>query len=209
MLMVVAGAYAALAEPFEFVSAEETDAHRVAAIVSGGLTRPLSLRGRYWVTRQCYVAITSVYARLSPGDRRQALFDACGALADDITSEEPLNGFAFLVSALIAAENGNVVAFNSAMAEARRTAPNEGWLSQLRVAVGEQYYASFDEPGRKRHNADLAVTAATRLGLPQIATAFVANPGRREEITAVVETLAPSLQERFLTAVQAEVARRR
>ncbi len=206
--MACAGAFVALAEPLEFTPNGVTGSVRVAGVAESGVRLPLSPRGRYWVTWQCYAALTSVYARVAQSAVRAALFDHCDALADTIVREEPLNAFAFLVKAIVAGERNDAGALNAAMAPAYDAAPYEGWLSRMRVFVGELYYDQLDEAGRARHGADLAVTLGMKLGLPQVAATYVSNPERRDGIVTVVETLDPTVQAGFVSEVQRLLAGR-
>ena len=205
-LLVVATITLAVGEALPFFESGLAPSAKFAAIVDRNMRPGKSLMSQRMVLEDCFVALYSLVDRISPDRRRGDLRSRCLAIADQIISSNKANAFAYVVRAKVLAGSGDAGAFSAALSDARRHAPSEGWLAQMRFEWAERHRELLTEEGLAAADLDMALLAQTEAGPLSIARHYVENPAARSRITAVLETLPAKAQEKVVAALR-DVAR--
>ena len=204
-LMSVCGAVAATlieVRPYTLLTAYGVERWQE---VRGGTIEPgLSLQSSRATLNSCLSAMTSVYGRLRPAKERLEVATNCGGFAEASAAIMPSNSYAWYIASLAAVQNANTPKFEENWLLSAKTGQNEQWIAGLRVALLEDHFdlASPVQLEAERH--DLAVLVMSKVGIGSIARRYVSQPGFRERVVSVVETLPEADQARFVAAVTQE-----
>lgn len=209
LLLVAGSAYALLAESSPYLFAGSGLAQRVGVLADGQLHPGLSRPAHDLVLDDCVQVAASLYGMALPTGQRNAALATCSDAATRFAAQSPSYAYAYYVEALLAAERADPAALNAALITSRALAPTEQWLAALRVKLTEDHLPEIAPAALEGHAADLALLVSSQRGIRVIARRYAAVAGFRERITAIVETLPPEQQKRFVAALRSEIASRR
>lgn len=206
VVLAAAGAVTAYQELGVFSTGSSGAADRYASLAQGIYHDAPSLLGKRMVLDACVEAIGGAYGREQDSDSQSRVLEHCRAEADTIAAEAPSLTYAHAVGALAAARLGDFDGFNTRMLQAQITGPTEQAQAEWRAAVVETYLAEASPDVLRRHEADLRLLVASDRGIASISQRYVGQPDFRERITAIVETMPPAAQARFVSRVRAAAA---
>lgn len=170
-----------------------------------GLPRPASTGANRVLLDICAQRLQGLSFMLSPTGAKAAIAGNCLEMAGAATRSMPAYSYAHYVSALALLRLGRAGSAQEALELSQKTARNEQWIAELRVALAEDNPEGF--AGYiigTAHPGDLALLAQSARGIHSIARRYVSNPLFRERITGIVETLPDTVQARFVHLVRAE-----
>jgi hypothetical protein len=202
LLIALGAAAAAYFEGSPFIYAGSTEAERAASLVSGDLQPGLSLGSHEQVLESCVRLFASVYVKTRPTAVRDHLAEACRGLARDSVADMPSYSFGWFVAAETSFFLHDSNTFNDALVRSQQAGSYEQWIAELRVALVEDHYDETSDAVRDGHASDLKMLVQSRHGVTSIARRYVDDPGFRERITALVETLPAADQRRFVQLVR-------
>jgi hypothetical protein len=133
-----------------------------------------------------------------PAADRAGILPTCMAVAERTIALAPTDAFAHAIMAATGALTADWTRYNDGLDLSYRTGPREQWIAEWRVNLVETFYRQLDPALLPRHEADLAVMLATERGLDTISRRYIADPGFRARIAAILPTLPASDQQRFL-----------
>ncbi|OEO28640.1 hypothetical protein VW23_004165 [Devosia insulae DS-56] len=209
LLLAFGSAYALLAESGPYLFAGSGLAQRIEVLADGEFHPGLSRPAHDLILDDCVAVASSLYGLTMPTERRNAALKTCSSAATGFAAASPTYAYAYYVVALLAAEHSDSGAFNAALGTSRELAPTEQWLAELRVKLSEDHLAQLQPAAIAGHETDLALLVISQRGIRVIARRYAALAGFRERITAIVETLPPEQQRRFVAALRNEIAARR
>lgn len=192
------------ASPY-FLSGLSAEA-KLEAIVHRGLEPGLSFESQEMVLDDCYSASLSLLARASPTPVRAKLIDRCQEIAGQITAATPSHGYAWFVAAALAAESGDGALLNSALLRSHRSSPNELWLAEARVTLGELHLASLGSEALAGHDRDVSSVVSSNRLSPEMAELYIGNEGFRGRVNELLAALPTNVQRRFISQVRSEMA---
>lgn len=178
---------------------------RVLGMKHGAELPALSIAGQNDALLDCATALDSTQSlalMYSAPEARAQIAPKCLAMADRLAQQTPSNAYAWYVGARASAALEDWDGFNRRLALSWRTGPTEQWIGELRVALAEDHYDRLDSQTAAANDADLHMLVLSTRGVRAIAARYVANPGFRERITAIVETMPAQNQARFLANVR-------
>lgn len=129
--------------------------------------------------------------------------EKCFDRATQVVSRTPSDSFAWFVKAVASSRLIRTEAFNEALQNSQKTAPNEQWIARERFAITEFYLPRASAETMATHETDLALLVKSYRGVKLIARRYVSTPDFRARITAIVEKLPPSEQRRFVSNIKA------
>lgn len=161
----------------------------------------LSLSGTDEILRRCVDVVGGLYGRLQPEAMAQAAQSNCLALARSAVGAMPTYPFGWYAVALFSYRVGAAEDGEQALVRAQQVGAHEQWLAEGRVRLAEEHFEDLGSMALAGHRADLELLARSRRGVASIAYRYVSDPGFRERITAIVETLPNEDQVRFVSNV--------
>jgi hypothetical protein len=209
MLLAFGSAYALFAESGPYLFAGSGLKQRIEVLAEGQFYPGLSRPAHDLILDDCVAVASSLYGLTMPTERRNAALNTCSSAATGFAAASPTYAYAHYVEALLAAERGDSSTLNAALGASRDLAPTEQWLAELRVKLAEDHLKQLQPAAIAGHEADLALLVISQRGIRVIARRYAALAGFRERITAIVETLPPEQQRRFVAALRNEIAARR
>lgn len=168
------------------------------------LPRPVSTEGNRVLLDTCAQGLQGLGFALGPTAAKAAIAENCLEMAAAATRLMPTYSYAHYVSALALLRLDRAEEAQDALALSQKTARNEQWIAELRVALAEDNSELFADYLGATHPGDLALLAQSARGIRSIARRYVSGPTFRERITGVVETLPDAVQARFVQLVRAE-----
>ena len=196
----------AYGEAVPFVLSSMGPEDQFAALADWHMPIGASTLAKTAILDDCASAMTSLYGRSRPTVERQSLLTSCQDLVHYITTDVPSNSYAWLVGALGAIERNDTAEFNRQIKISQMTGSNEQWVAEQRVNIAELHYDQLDDAARASERSDLALLAHSYRGVKSVAQRYVTDPGFRERITAVVETLPQADQRLFVSNVRRAAA---
>lgn len=201
-MLVIAGAWLAYAEARPYVTGGVVDAERVAALETGPIAYGPSIGSQRAVLEGCVRALLAAGARGQPAGRLRAVGNNCMTIADGITSASPSDAYAWYVGALSAYRTDDAARAIDRLLRSQQAGPNEQWIAELRVGLGEALLDRLPDNARIGHDRDLGMLVASERGIASIADRYVRVPDFRERITAIVEKLPAEHQRRFIGTIR-------
>ncbi|MEQ1771108.1 MAG: hypothetical protein ABL879_14840 [Devosia sp.] len=174
----------------------------IVALEEGDLRPGLSHRSAQAVLSDCVGVLGSFYFLTRPTPQRHALANTCAALASTAAAAMPAFSYAWYVLAATADIVGDVPQVNAGLLASQGTGANEQWIAELRVDVADDRFAELSPAVLAGHEQDLRLLVTSHRGVEKIARRYVDEPGFRERITRIVETLPPEAQRLFLSYLQ-------
>ncbi len=162
----------------------------------------LSIVANQFVLDQCLAASTSLFGRTRASTDRASVLDHCMTAAKQSSNEMPASSYAWLIYGLTAGQLGRAAEFNDGIQRSWETGANEQWLAELRVGQTEENFSVAIEPTKAVERHDLAMLVVSQRGIASIAKRYVSDPGFRDRVVAIVETLPTPDQQRFVSAVK-------
>lgn len=200
-VVAATSAYTCYVEARPYFSGPASNANRLSELKVGPVAG-FSLPSVRFVLDECAWGVTSLYGRLQSETVRADVVAKCTRTVQSITEARPGFAYGWYVRALMAEANGDKADMNAALATSRVTDPTGQWLAQLRVDLAEQHFSELDAGNLKGQTEDLALLVRSRSGISSIARRYVTDEGFRDRITAIVETLPPEDQRRFVDYVK-------
>ncbi|ODT72408.1 MAG: hypothetical protein ABS75_04710 [Pelagibacterium sp. SCN 63-23] len=201
-LCFAAAAYAAVQEFSGFLRFGTT-VERIQQINADTPTG-LSTSSMAMVLNDCSRAVTyarSLEFRYLGEQATRTIFEVCEAKVGAITALSPTNSLAWLTSARLAGQSGNLERLNSDLANSRLVAPNEQWLADLRIELAETYLSDLSAENRAGHDQDLRLMIISGVGLGKMAARYIRHEDFRDRITAIVETVPAFNQNKFINSL--------
>ena len=184
-----------------------SEAARLSALRSAPPPVGLSTLAHGSVLDSCLQGVTSVAARLMAPSDRIAIAKSCQVASETISSTEPSNGYAMVVSAEVRAVQQDGVGFKRELLASQRVTPNEQWLGELRVRLVGEYPQFIDGDIIEAEAKDLRMLVASQRGIFSIASRYVTDPKFRGRVLGVVQQMPPTDQQRFIDQVKRAAAR--
>lgn len=124
---------------------------------------------------------------------------SCQSLSGSIIQTMPTSSYAWFVNALASSRLRDVDAFRKSYHQSHLTGPNEQWLADLRVRLGEENLSDLDAQTRLDHEQDLILLANSDRGSISLAGRYVNNPEFRQRAMDALSKVPPERQRRFLS----------
>lgn len=202
LALLVASTVALTYEIVPFLSQHASPATRFTSLESTNVKSALSIYSHRLLLNDCLEALAGPTGLVQPFERRSQVTNNCHSIAMNTVKTMPTFALAWYVAAFASAELGNYPAFNTQLAVAQKTAPNEQWLAELRVRLAEANLDHLSPEALEGENRDLLLLARSRQGVASIASRYIAQPEFRERIIRLVETLSEDEQKRFISHVR-------
>lgn len=204
--LLLASVAAGWAELSPLLSGDRSEAQSYELLAAGDLPKGLSLASRRLALFRCTDALTSLRHLAQPRAIAAEVSGVCANLAEVTLRDDPSNSLAWLVMAIVRADEDDMQGFAADLQRSQQTAPAEQWIAGMRVELAETHRDELGDEALAFMDADLALMAESSAGVAAIAQRYVSQPDFRERITRIVETLSPRVQARFLSWVQAAAA---
>ncbi|MCR6673592.1 hypothetical protein [Devosia ginsengisoli] len=178
---------------------------RVLAMTEAAELPALSIMSQNNALLDCTTALDAMQSlamMYSTVEARAEVAPKCLAMADRLVAQSPSNAYAWYVGAQASAMLEDWDGFNRRLAMSWRAGPTEQWIGELRVALAEDNYDRLDAQTIAANEADLHMLVLSLHGIRAIAARYVADPGFRERITAIVEIMPAESQQRFVANVR-------
>ena len=201
VLMIVGGVKAALDEASPYVAHGPSMGDKVEALIAQVPQMPPSARSDTTVLVDCFDAIHSNQGLALTSELRQRLLDNCQKFAQSVVAQIPTHSYAWFIEALIAGENGDQQAFNTAIVRSQAASPWLEWVAQARFDLAESRLPWLDAAAQAAHQHDAQALAVTALGVRDLAHRYNDAADFRTWIVPIVEQLPTADQQRFLAAV--------
>jgi hypothetical protein len=202
VLLSLGGIVTALRELNVFAVGSPTPEGRFEALLAGDYDPGPSPLSQRLLLDTCNEAISGIYGRLQVGERRRLVLERCREAADAIVADAPSTSFAWYIGALAASALGDAEGFNARVLRSQITGPTEQWIAERRANLVEDNYAAADAEVLARHQRELRLLVASQRGISSIARRYVNDPGFRERVTQIVETMSEADQRRFVSSVR-------
>ncbi len=144
-------------------------------------------------------------ALLTAADRR-ARSQSCAAAAQQSLAWLPASGLAWLVKALVAAENGDRGGFATALARSRALSPDEGWLSMRRFDLAAAQGCQRDARCRPIMAGDGATLLSYQAGAEYLALHYATSPDLRPLLASLARQRPPAERRRLLNLLTRRAA---
>jgi hypothetical protein len=207
-VMFVGGAAAMYVEGGSYLTGPLTQSRAILAMDS--IPLPLSAEAQREPLTTCFELLTAIptfdYLDLTEAEQAR-LPGICLAKADAIVAGTPSYSLAWYVGALSAALMGDWDGMNERLVRSQQTGQYEQWIGELRVALSEDYLPHLSAEASAGHDQDLEMLVQSGRGVQSIAARYVRDEAFRERITAIVETMSPLDQRRFLGNLRARASR--
>jgi hypothetical protein len=206
LLLVAGGAYLAYGEALPFFRGGVLAKERFDALYNRSISPGLSTASKRLVLDNCVDAITSIYGRTQPPDRRKVVSEACLHVADTATAADPAFSYAWFVGGLAAERLGDLEGMAGRLAQSARVGSNEQWIAELRWPLFEQHYDALPEAARPLVEHDMLILLDDIDGSVLVADRYVRGDAPfKARVEATVEKTRETIQQRFLNNVKASL----
>jgi hypothetical protein len=174
---------------------------RLAAMKDGSAPIGISLLSQNEALKDCQEVLTSLDSgrgQVQPPELRDRVVPLCKDVATGVIQGSRANSRAELVLALVAEREGDWAALDLHLRQSQALSASAVWLVLPRVTLAERHLEFLSPDGVARHNHDLAMLTASPAGVFRLASLYADQVEIRERIQAVLETVPPQDQERFL-----------
>lgn len=195
------GAYAVAREAIVLDRHPQNSIEEFDRIASGRAQVALSGYAKRYTLESCHYGLTAQLSLVRPAEEIGRLATACRTYAQSVAATMPTNSFAWLVLAVADRALGDMPAMNRALEMSQRAGPNEQWIAEIRVALGEDNIDRLTDRARAGHDHDLVTLANSPRGVRTIAGRYVANEAFRNRITEIVSKQPVEAQRRFIRSV--------
>lgn len=162
----------------------------------------LSTYSRQLLMTECYKGTQRVWREGKFDGAARDFLESCDAAATRAVEAVPTFSYGWLTKAYVAMSRLDDKGFNASLAMAHRTAPDSLWLIEGRVRLAELYNLLLDPVNRAYHDEDLKQLAQSGNGSRLLAELYQKDEHFRQKVVALVETLPPDVQKRFLQNVR-------
>jgi hypothetical protein len=129
----------------------------------------------------------------------------CLAIAEATVERSPLESNVWFIAATLAVRLDDFAKAERYLDRSFRTGPAEQWIAERRAPFAYAIRDRLSQDVRAEADADLALLLRTERGVQVLAARYVTDPGMREHLIGIAETLDRRTQERFLGHIRAEV----
>ncbi|WP_404406568.1 hypothetical protein [Pelagibacterium halotolerans] len=206
LVLIVSGGGLARLEAAPYFWGAGSGNDRFERLRTDEVALPVSIHGMRVATDVCLGALSGLRVTLRKPEPLAQARERCLSLMTDIVAAMPTDSYAWYAGAFLYFQAGDIDAANRWLAMSQRTGPTEQWIAEVRVALAEENFERLDDVTRALHLSDLGLLAASQRGVASIALRYVNDEAFRERITAVVETLDPAIQQRFVQNVRTVAA---
>jgi hypothetical protein len=167
----------------------------------------LSYRSRNATLTACQSYTDSLEALAQPTPRWQALLEACSGQTARILAGLPTSGRAWLLSASLAARQGDVEGLQTGLERSRRMAPHVHWQAAARSQLGDRNAEGREGAAAAGYGADIVTLLDSDIGTRLLAQRWVrGDSSLRERITGAADTAEEGAQARLVEQIQAAAA---
>jgi len=178
---------------------------RIDGLADRNVSPGPSFASQRLVLNDCYATMRSLEARASPETRWRNLLSHCDTVSRDITEWVPAHGYAWLIRAQVAAQQGDTSALAARLERARAVAPYEGWLALERLMLAERAVPDDASLAGAGWRADATVLIGAGRPDPALVSYYLADEGFRMRFNAVLESQPAAAQSRFLAGVREQL----
>jgi hypothetical protein len=193
---------ATLAEARAVLGAGHSHETRMQALAQGSPRIGLSLDSQRRVLDLCIRTLTHPDFGDAPAAQRTAVRAHCDAQVDHAARRYGADAYVWIAQARLHEQDQALVEMLADVDRARALAPQELWIALRRNDMVQPVEGILTAAEYRGQNADFAVMAQSRVGVRFLAARYLGEPAFRERITAVVETLPPEEQRRFLRNIR-------
>lgn len=174
-----------------------------------GTTRPgFSIYSSNLLLDDCLRDMHSVYGRVQPHKRRQAILRHCSNLAMGIVARSPSHAYAWFVGAYAAAAAGETDAFNQRLQMAQAFSPYELWLGELRVRLASSHNGSLNAQSRTNQSSDIRLHLMTDRGAKAITLAMTQDSALKQHVLEEAENLPDNMKWRLVEKLERQMKAR-
>ena len=202
LLLCLAG-WALVQEANPFLAGSGPISGRINTMIGGSRVLGLSSSAQNAFLFDCLAGVPSLEARMLAPALATRLKTRCRQGAESVIAATPVNSFAWAALADLARLDGDLETMNSALVMSQAIGPSELWIAERRVDIAEANYANLSAEAIAANTADLRVVASSYIAVRSVALRYLVRPDFRDRITAIVETLPPHIQSRFIANVNA------
>lgn len=195
-------AYVAWREAEVFLTGSRDPARSIPALLDGSTVPGFSTYSSNLVLDDCLHSMSSVYGRVLPAGKRQALLARCDELAMGLAAAAPSYAYAWFVAAYAASEMGQVEAFNTRFRLSQATSPNEFWLSLQRLHLAARLGADLDAGSVAAYRRDIHVGLLTDRAVQALVLAMGTNPALKQDVLKVAAGLPENMQWRLTETME-------
>jgi hypothetical protein len=176
--------------------------------ITPSTTVGFSADGMRATLRDCVMAMQrykSLEMAYETPETKERILSNCLEISDLIAERAPSFSYAYFSGAFAAILLGDKEGFNARMRRSQLTAPNEQWLVDLRVDLGETHLADLDPAGFVAHEDDLRLMVRSAVGLRNVAKRWIGDEDFRVRIADIVEAMPQETQRRFIVNLERAV----
>jgi hypothetical protein len=204
----------ALKESSPFLLRAQSLGGRVAAIEAASSdSSPVSIfESRFARSARldlCLDTLTEIAAASGfPPATEDRVARGCLAIAEATAARSPLESNVWFVAATLAARLGDLDRAVGYLKASFETGPNEQWIAERRALFVYPLRARLGPEMERLLDQDFALLLRTGRGLDVLATRYINDPGMRERLITIAETLDPEDQARFLDRIEDQIQAR-
>lgn len=204
LFTVVAGAVA-WREAAVLLTSSHDPALSIPALLDGTTKPGFSVYSSNLLLDDCLRNMHSIYGRVQPHKKRQAILGRCSELSMQIVAKSPSHAYAWFVGAYAAAAAGDSGAFNERMHMAQASSPYELWLGHLRVLLASSHNDSLDAQSRANQSSDIRIHLLTDRGTEAITLAMTEDPPLKQRVLEEAENLSDNAKWRLVEKLERQM----
>lgn len=152
--------------------------------------------------RECYEGTQRAWFEGQFGADTFRFLEACHQAASNTVHWAPTFSFGWLTKAYLEISRLDEKGFNASLSMSYGMAPHALWLVEARVRLSELYYLLLSHDNLIYHDEDLKILTQSWNGSKVLAELYQKDEYFRQRVVAIVETLPPNDQKRFLSSVR-------
>lgn len=150
----------------------------------------------------CFVAMTSIFGKAQPAEARGQLLQNCRDAGLRITALSPSFSYAWLVLAIISAEQDDATAFVDALLRSYTTGRNELWLAERRLLLAQSNRERLPDLFLPMMRNDIALHLMNEDGTKRLAWLMIKDKDLFEKVVEVGDTMSDDEKWRLLRAIE-------
>lgn len=203
------GGWTAFQESAQNFRGGSTPVRQLLAMADANAPIGLSIMSQRNTLMDCELALRSdrslEVAYLS-SEESERLLPLCRNIAANVAGRSPAMSLAWIVLAAAAARSDDMTTFNDSLVRSQLTAPNEGWLADLRLRQADAHLADLSDEAVAGYEGDLRVLTFDPYQIWTLARRYIADEPFRARMQVALETTPTVVQARFLDYVSQVLA---
>ncbi len=205
---IALGARTVIGETRVYLATGNTGAARIVEVAEGRADIGLATQSQKAFLLDCGQTLT---AQISPAvlaltpEQRGLLAPTCRSIAQRAIAASPTNAFAYVIQAIAAASMGDDEQYNQSLQLSYLTGLNEEWIAEWRLLLVQRQGDRTSADLANYHDDDIRLMIRSFRGISTIAAYFVSNDAFRDRVTALLDSLSPADQSRFLSYVRRQI----